>query len=311
MLPFNAANRVLQSLLVGALLVCLISLFVDRVRPQDSSSSSSTGLGVAQSSSGLQPISSSSTGYSLMSSSSSAVPRFLRNNTANQIFPADEPNSTITYCNTAMQGPLNSYDNTTICLIIGGVAKIYFYPRVEDYSLLQVVANGNFTGSFDHPAMWFQAEFSGRASTIKHRRPQRKENNAFYVPFWTLVITLTDGLVTNLEWDDGCFSCSDDQCVDSTCALDATNCYSTDRGSTDCAPKIFVGWFGTDRSGVYLTSAGSRLSRFRSYSVTSAYNSAAQTADLQFNDVSDRYTFKPTCGTGTAACCDGTECDNP
>jgi len=208
-----------------------------------------------------------------------------------------------------MQDPLNAYDNTTICIVVGGVAKIYFYPQVEYYTLLQIVANGNFTGSFDNDKMWFQAEFSGRASAIKHRRPQNTVNNGFYVPFWTLIISLTNGVVSDIQFDDGCYACGDDQCVDSTCALDASSCYSTNSGSTDCAPKFFVGWFGTDRSGVYLTSAGSRLSRFRSYSVTSAYSSASQTADLQFNDVSTRYTFKPTCGTGTAQCCDGSECN--
>jgi len=194
-------------------------------------------------------------------------------------------------------------------MVVGGVAKILFYPNVEEFSLLQVVANGNFTGAFDNPLMWFQAEFSGQASSIKHRRPQNTADNGFYVPFWTLIITLSDGLVSTLTWDDGCLTCDSEECVDSTCALDASTCYSTDQGSTDCSPKIFVGWYGTDAGGVYLTSAGSRLSRFQSYSISSAYSSATQTASLQFNDVSTHYTFQPSCGTGTAQCCSGSECN--
>jgi len=298
MLPLNAANRVLQSLFLGAILVCFISLFVDRVRPQPSTAGGTNSTAI-----------SSTAGYSLMSSSSSAIPKFFQNNTKFQILPGPEPSSPRTYCNTTMQGPLESYDNTTICIVVGGVAKIFFYVNVEDFSLMQIVANGNFTGAFDNPAMWFQAEFSGSATSIKHRRPQIASDNGFYVPFWTLIITLIDGTISNLEWDDGCLSCSGDQCVDSTCALDAGTCYSNDAGTTvDCEPKIFVGWYGTDRSGVYLTSAGERLSRFREWSVNSAYDGAVQTADVQFTGVSDRYTFTPTCGSGTAACCAGTDC---
>jgi len=308
MLPLHVANRVLQSLFLGAILVCFISFGVDRVRPQSSSSSST---GTSGPSSGMASSSTGTSGSSSgMASSSSAIPRFFQNNSAIEIFPGPEPNGIQTYCNTTFQGPLNQEDNTTICIIIGGVAKIFFYVNTDEFSLMQIVANGNVTGAFDNPGMWFQAEFSGQATSLKHRRPQVPTDNGYYVPFWTLIITLNNGVYSDMQWDDGCYTCSGDACVDSTCALDASTCYTNDTGSLiDCAPKFFVGWFGTDASGVYLTSAGERLSRFQEYSISSAYSSASQTADLQFNTVSDRYTFTPSCGSGTAQCCTSSNCN--
>ena len=53
-------------------------------------------------------------------------------------------------------------------------------------------------------------------------------------------------------------------------------CGPTDE-QTDCDLKIYVSWFGTDKDGNYLISAGKRLSAFRSWSLKSAYESASQT----------------------------------
>ncbi len=220
---------------------------------------------------------------------------------------------------------MTAYDNITMCIVVGGVAKMYFYVNVDEFSLMQIVVpNGdNSTGAFDHPQMWFQAEYSGghtqpppsslpatafrqlpplalgadsvlsflfccgvvAVSPTKYRSPQVATTNQFYgyiVPFWTLIITLDNGRVEKMEWDDGCLSCKDEQCVDSTCSVSIAETGCRAAGSkTDCSPKFFVGWFGTDRNGQYLTSAGSRYSRFRSYSLNSAFTSAYETASLE------------------------------
>ena len=41
---------------------------------------------------------------------------------------------------------------------------------------------------------------------------------------------------------------------------------------------MYLGWYGTDVNGRYLTSAGKRFSNFRSYSANAAAQSAANTA---------------------------------
>jgi len=233
----------------------------------------------------------------------------IRNANITRIKPRDPPNGDVfprpTFCNTTNQGALAAYDNTTICIIIGGVAKMYFYPTVEVFTLMQIVQGDNLS-IFDDPQMWFTAEFSQVSSTVKHRRPQVSGDDSIAtVPFWTLIISLSNGVVSSLDWDDGCIGCSGDSCVDDTCAIDGDRCYH----GTDCAPKFYVGWFGTDRSGVYLRSAGSRYSRFREYSVSAAFNSAFDTASLDLTGTYDSYTtFQPSCSDGTGTCCTGTDC---
>ncbi len=118
---------------------------------------------------------------------------------------------------------------------------------------------------------------------MKRRFPQVDASSdayGFIVPYWTLIVTLKDGLVDTLEWDDGCYGCSGDACVDETCSVDieAVGCRSA-TSTADCNPKFFIGWYGTDRNGQYLTSSGARSSRFRQYSVNSAFTAAYQSAD--------------------------------
>jgi len=91
----------------------------------------------------------------------------------------------------------------------------------------------------------------------------------------TAIIILDSGIPTDIQWDDGCYGCSGDACIDSTCGVGLYDtCWI---GETDCSVKIYVGWFGTDDNDVYLTSSGKRLSRFREFSLNTAFNSATNT----------------------------------
>jgi len=167
---------------------------------------------------------------------------------------------------------------------------------VEDFSLLQLTTPPERLGAFDWPSQWFQIEFSGVASEAKHRRPQDEDSDNYIVPFWTLIVTLDGGRVSKLEWDDGCLgSCS--PCVDSTCGIPIGNCNS----QAACDPKFYIGWFGTDRNGRYLTSAGKRFSRFRSYSLSSAFNNAYAATEAQAPDPSG-IKFTSSCGDGITNC---------
>lgn len=230
------------------------------------------------------------------------------NTTANQIIPKARPNVTTAYCDTTDQGNMRVYDNTTVCLVVGGIAKIYFYVNVDEFSLMQIVVpfGENTTGAFDNQKMWFQAEYSRAVSPMKYRQnPDLTPANEFYgyiVPFWTLIITLKDGVVEKMEWDDGCIGCKGDQCVEDTCTVSIAEVGCRDPGSkADCNPKFFIGWYGTDKDGVYLTSAGSRFSRFRQYSVSSAFSEAYQTASVDIAPVQNAK-FTPSCTSDPTAC---------
>jgi len=107
----------------------------------------------------------------------------------------------------------------------------------------------------------------------------------YVVPYWVAIINMQDGVPKSIQWDDGCYACSGDACINQTCAVDINSCYPIDPTSqTDCDLKVYIAWFGTDSSGTYLTSAGKVPSRFLEYSVSSAVSSAAFQAYDQVPD---------------------------
>jgi len=184
----------------------------------------------------------------------------------------------LTLCNTTYRGSWAKYDTAPICIVIGGIAKIYFHPQVDIFTLLDVVARpaefGNERERFDDLNMWVTVETAGVAAPWKYRRDQQPGGTV--VPFWTAIITMDNGRPTGITWDDGCYGCDGAHCVMQTCSVDFADCYSP-ATNIDCDVKVYLGWFGTDSNGQYLISAGKRLSQFRQYSIAAAANSAAQT----------------------------------
>jgi len=143
------------------------------------------------------------------------------------------------------------------------------------------------------------------------------QQNCQIVPFFTVIVTVNGDQLVSVTWDDaGCFACGGDQCIGNMAPTDPTttntspgfcginevdSCASNfTNGGTDCDPKFYVGWYGQDTGGSYLISAGERLSAFRSYSLASAYNSAADTAYAQRPSFPD--TTLPTVDCAQTAC---------
>lgn len=103
-------------------------------------------------------------------------------------------------------------------------------------------------------------------------------NTTSVFPLFSLVIEFTDGNVTDLIWDNGCWSGST-LCYDYIAgAYDDSNNYvescGTGNESSNCDPKIYVSFIGSDASGNYMESAGKRISQFRQYSVGEIYSSS-------------------------------------
>jgi hypothetical protein len=127
----------------------------------------------------------------------------------------------------------------------------------------------------------------------------------YTIPFYTIIVSLSQGKVSYITFDDGCYFCASNgaECISTAvdlntstavptsellgCREPASYCYpassnganeSTSSNTTvlplsPCDLKVFVVWTGTDAAGTYLTSAGRRLSRFRQYASASAYQS--------------------------------------
>jgi len=92
------------------------------------------------------------------------------------------------------------------------------------------------------------------------------------VPFWTIIITLDNGFLKSIRWDDDCSACSKERCVDSNCAYIPDECGPD---GSSCDPKIYIGWEGTDGNGKHLLSSGQVWSKYRYYSIGSVWNVAS------------------------------------
>lgn len=124
----------------------------------------------------------------------------------------------------------------------------------------------------------------------------------------TAVVHLEMGVVNRIQWDSSCNLCPNRDDADSadgaaasqlSCVPDNTNvscvggaacrdCYaqlSSDcsGASAVCAPKVYLAWLGTDRSGRPLLSAGSVLSRFAAHSVSSVTRSLVNEVEALAN----------------------------
>ena len=100
---------------------------------------------------------------------------------------------------------------------------------------------------------------------------------------------MNKGNITEVVWDNDCFSClTSDKCYtnenqtylnDTSIKVTEKNCkqemcQNTREDSFQCDPKFYVTWFGTDVNGKQLKSSNLSMSRFRQYAVGSLYNSA-------------------------------------
>lgn len=168
--------------------------------------------------------------------------------------------------------PYVKYNFATVCIVVGGVTKMLFHPTVDDFTALTASPRPPPTNEryrFDSPDNWLQVEVGNVVSSAKRRR---NKNGPAIVPFWTAIIYISNGIPTSVLWDEGCYGCDDTNCIDNICAVPINTCW---KDNVECPIKIYLGWYGTDANGAFMTSSGKRLSRFRAYSINSAFNSAA------------------------------------
>ena len=97
---------------------------------------------------------------------------------------------------------------------------------------------------------------------------------------------MEEGNIYDIVWDNGCFDC-DNSCQEgiiSTSAFNLSetqtynNCYETEacivnNDVSNCDPKFYVTWFGTDKDKRQLKTAGLAMTKFKHYSVSSLYSS--------------------------------------
>ena len=128
--------------------------------------------------------------------------------------------------------------------------------------------------------------------------------NKFIIPVFNIVIKVNKGNITDVVWDNDCYSClTSDKCysndqvtylndtkikaVDKNCKQDL--CVVSKDTVFQCDPKFYVTWFGTDVNGKQLKSSNLSMSRFRQYAVGSLYNSAKDAFNTTITTLQDTW----------------------
>jgi hypothetical protein len=161
-------------------------------------------------------------------------------------------------------------DDIPICIHFSNGQKIVFTPKLDTYSAIQVKGAYELFRNSNYVSMIVQSADSDPSD------PAPYLYEGYVGSVYSIVITMKDGQVDELNWDNDCNQCSDD-CIsldkEEVCAEIAVDNCST---AEDCDPRIYVTWIGTDKDSLALTSAGMRISQFRKYSLYASYKEAKQ-----------------------------------
>jgi len=189
----------------------------------------------------------------------------------------------------------NRNDFVPLCLVISNATfsfKTLFYAKVDEFTLFEVDNSWSKPNDFWGETVDNLAGFKIHVEVNGERSDLVKvQANGNHVPYWTITVQLENGALnaaTPFVWDndggDGCYGgCDEAECLDGFCAVDVATC-GADEGSSDCDLKVYVGWYGTDANGNYLTSASKRLSQFRQWSVVELFTAATAIAAEELPD---------------------------
>ena len=102
---------------------------------------------------------------------------------------------------------------------------------------------------------------------------------------------MEEGRIYEIVWDNGCFDCSksceeniiSNSIYNNSIIHTYNNCYETEAcsnnktntspSSSNCDPKFYITWFGTDKNKRQLKTAGLAMTKFKHYSIVSLYSS--------------------------------------
>jgi hypothetical protein len=111
-------------------------------------------------------------------------------------------------------------------------------------------------------------------------------------PHLTAVITVNEGVVTGITWDNACVFCSAEECQDNTygfdgglateeeaqqpvgaCSISVPECKDSEKA--ECDLLLYVVWTGTDSNGRDFTSSANRFSAFPKQTWSDRFNLVA------------------------------------
>lgn len=116
-------------------------------------------------------------------------------------------------------------------------------------------------------------------SSLSFQKLYYNSANSTLFPYLTAIVTVDEGNVTGITWDDACVFCSAEECVDNTfnfdgelataeeaeqkvgaCPMTVEECANSD--TAECDLMLYVVWTGTDSNGKDFISSANRFSAF-------------------------------------------------
>ncbi|CAB1099068.1 unnamed protein product [Ectocarpus sp. CCAP 1310/34] len=201
---------------------------------------------------------------------------------------------------------------TSVCLVVNGLgwevdadqtfySQVLILPDADEFSRFSVKGSWNASRVIeDDPILTtfgtevgVHVESMGKYSFQKAFR-LRQEEKTF--PLHTAIISVEEGEVTGISWDDGCHFCGSSQCEDNTYDYtgqliggegNGQDCYWPDSDCLEdgvenqvsalCQLTVYVVWTGTDSKGNFFTSFAKRLSMYAGETVEGLISDAGDT----------------------------------
>jgi len=181
---------------------------------------------------------------------------------------------------------------TTICLVLANngdwstetdYMRVNFQPIADEYSRFHVPES--FQQLVGSPNEDLTETFPGNITVHAESQTALSFQKLYYgsddkiYPYLTAVITVNEGVVTGITWDNACVFCSPEECQDNTygydgklateeealqpigaCSMPILECKTSDKAKCDLL--LYVVWAGTDSNGRDFTSSANRFSAF-------------------------------------------------
>lgn len=182
---------------------------------------------------------------------------------------------------------------TTICLVLSNngdwssetnYMRLNFSPIADQYSRFHVPES--FVQLVGTPKDELNKIFPGNITAHSESQTALSFQKLYYdsdtnriYPHLTAIITVAEGNVTGITWDNACVFCSKNECQDNTygyngqlatadeaqqpvggCSLSIEECEASEKA--ECDLLLYVVWAGTDSNGRDFTSSANRFSAF-------------------------------------------------
>ena len=154
-----------------------------------------------------------------------------------------------------------------------------FYPRVDEFSLLELAGTSQWDYTFNpNLTIWLEIPQYSNLTSLKDSPKLvytvlEESGDQVYIPYFTALVLLNKGVVTDFQWDGGCKSCATDLCITDQCGTKRIkNNEDICKDQANCNIKVYLAWMGRDKDDSKCRSVNSMPNNFSKYSVAPITN---------------------------------------